>query len=69
MYRGPAPVKLTAVPKPAGAPNDGKSETTAAFSQPGDYMLRAQLGNGNGEQCCWTTAHVKVTVTGAPTGK
>ena len=59
------------------AADGGKSETTATFGAPGDYVLRLQ-GNdatgdgGGGEQCCWTNAHVKVTVSGArvsPTGK
>ena len=33
----------------------------------GEYVLRAQISDesgesGGGDQCCWTTAHVKVTV-------
>jgi len=43
--------------------------TTVTFSEPGQYRLMA-IGNDNssgpGEgstrQCCWTTAHVDVTV-------
>jgi hypothetical protein len=36
-------------------------------SAPGDYVLRALANDassegGGGFQCCWTTAHVKVTV-------
>ena len=52
---------------------DGKVTTTATFSQPGEYVLRAQVNDrsgdgGGGFQCCWTNAHVKVTITGnAPT--
>jgi hypothetical protein len=45
---------------------DGKS-TTATFSTPGEYVLRAQGTDlsgegGGGFQCCWTSAVVKVTV-------
>jgi hypothetical protein len=44
-----------------------KAETTATFSAPGEYILRATANDssgdgGGGDQCCWTTAHVKVTV-------
>jgi hypothetical protein len=45
----------------------GQSTTTASFSAPGDYQLRVQVNDATGEggggfQCCWTNAHVKVTV-------
>jgi hypothetical protein len=49
------------------ATTGGKTETTATFDTPGEYVLRVQ-GNdqsgdgGGGEQCCWTNGHVKVTV-------
>jgi hypothetical protein len=49
----------------------GKAATTATFSEPGEYVLRAQ-GNdwsgdgGRGFQCCWSNAQVKVTVKPAP---
>ena len=52
---------------PVDAANGGKTETTATFDAPGEYVLRVQ-GNdqsgdgGGGEQCCWTNGHVKVTV-------
>ena len=44
-----------------------EATTTATFSAPGDYMLRAQVNDnsgdgGNGEQCCWTNALVRVNV-------
>ena len=47
--------------------DDGKSTTTATFSAPGEYMLRAQANDNSGEggggfQCCWTNAYVKVTI-------
>jgi hypothetical protein len=49
---------------------DGKASTTATFSEPGEYILRAQANDTTGEggrgfQCCWTNVHVKVTVTPA----
>jgi hypothetical protein len=44
-----------------------EASTTATFTVPGEYVLRAQISDesgesGGGDQCCWTTAHVKVTV-------
>lgn len=44
-----------------------EAKTTATFSAPGEYVLRAQVNDksgdgGGGEQCCWTDALVKVTV-------
>ena len=44
-----------------------EARTTATFSAPGEYVVRAQVNDesgdgGNGEQCCWTTAHIKVLV-------
>jgi len=49
----------------------GKASTTATFSEPGEYVLRAQLndatGNGGGgDQCCWSNVHIKVNVQAAP---
>jgi hypothetical protein len=73
-HRGPGKVTF-ANAKPA-IDASGKTETTATFDTPGEYVLRAQ-GNdatgdgGGGEQCCWTNAHIKVVVTGgnvSPTG-
>lgn len=45
----------------------GNATTTATFSAPGEYILRVQSNDATGEggggfQCCWTNAHVKVTV-------
>ena len=38
--------------------------TRLTFSQPGDYVLLAQVLNGSFvNQCCWTNAYVTVTVT------
>jgi hypothetical protein len=44
-----------------------EATTTATFDAPGQYVLRAQVNDssgdgGSGMQCCWTTAHVNVTV-------
>jgi hypothetical protein len=45
----------------------GRASTTAKFSAPGDYIVRVQANDSSGDggggfQCCWTNAHVKVTV-------
>jgi hypothetical protein len=63
-YRGPGNVTFAAVPRAAGAPapTDGMAQTNATFDAPGDYIIRVQTGQTNGEQCCWTNAHVKVAV-------
>jgi hypothetical protein len=47
--------------------SDGKTATTVTFTAPGEYLLRVQANDisgegGGGFQCCWTNAHVKVTV-------
>jgi hypothetical protein len=44
-----------------------EATTTATFSAPGEYVVRAQVNDtsgdgGGGDQCCWTTAHVRVNV-------
>jgi hypothetical protein len=74
MYRGPADVKFengkleTQKGGKINEPYTGKMTTTAKFTAPGDYVLEV-TGNdysgvgGGGEQCCWTTALVKVNVT------
>jgi hypothetical protein len=70
-YRGPGDVKIAH--ETINLENDGdakkfvEAKTTATFSAPGTYWLRAQVndssGNGGGgDQCCWTTAHVVVNV-------
>ncbi len=47
----------------------GEAATTALFSEPGEYLLRARVDNWDandstgGDQCCWTNAYVRVTVT------
>ena len=75
-YRGPGTVTFAkekpAVEKiegkgPEAAPFNGKSTTTATFSEPGEYVLLVVANDWSGEggrgfQCCWTTGHVKVSV-------
>ena len=44
-----------------------EATTQATFDAPGEYILRAQVNDesgdgGGGDQCCWTTALVKITV-------
>ena len=46
---------------------NGKAVTTVTFSEPGDYMVHATVNDlsgvgGGGFQCCWTNAHVAVSV-------
>jgi hypothetical protein len=54
-------------PQPSGAAFSGKGSTTATFSEPGEYVLLVVANDwsgdgGRGFQCCWTPAHVKVSV-------
>jgi hypothetical protein len=44
-----------------------EATTTATFSAPGEYVIRAQVNDssgdgGGGDQCCWTTALLRVDV-------
>ncbi len=70
-YRGPGDVKIASETINLVNDRDAKkfveAKTTATFSAPGTYWLRAQVndssGNGGGgDQCCWTTAHIVVNV-------
>jgi hypothetical protein len=60
-------VKFEREKLPIETPQGGKVTTTATFTTPGAYVLRVE-GNdssgvgGSGFQCCWTNAHVAVTV-------
>jgi hypothetical protein len=76
MYRGPAAVTFgnttPSLEALAGGrvnePFQGRGATTASFPEPGEYLLHVTVNDysgegGGGEQCCWTTAIVKVTVT------
>jgi hypothetical protein len=70
-HRAPGEVTLTRDRIPlytGGDPAQAvEAATTATFHAPGEYVLRAQVNDesgdgGGGDQCCWTTAHVRVTV-------
>ena len=47
----------------------GTASVYATFSEPGEYLMRARVDNFNssdsssGDQCCWTNAYIRVTVT------
>jgi hypothetical protein len=65
-FRGPGDVTF-AEPKLTIDRTDSKATTIATFNADGDYILRAQVNDASGEggggfQCCWTNAHVRVTV-------
>jgi hypothetical protein len=64
-FRGPGEVTFDP-PRPM-SDAEGKATTSAKFSAPGEYILRIQANDatgdgGGGFQCCWTNAHIKVTV-------
>ena len=66
-FRGPGDVKFDNVKPSIDRANGGKSTVNATFSAPGDYILRLEANDstgagGGGFQCCWTSAHVGVTV-------
>jgi hypothetical protein len=75
LLRGPAAVKFDPVRPTIDRDAGGKATTTATFTEPGEYILRVQGNDSTGEggggfQCCWTNAHVKVTVKAAsPSGE
>jgi hypothetical protein len=70
-YRGPGDVVIAEAKIPLITKGDEKlvleAKTTATFSAPGEYWLLATVNDlsgdgGGGDQCCWTSAHVKVVV-------
>ncbi len=68
-FRGPGEVKFDKE-KPAIDKTDGKSVVNATFSAPGEYILRLESNDstgqgGGGFQCCWSNAHVAVSVKAA----
>jgi hypothetical protein len=80
-FRGPGTVTF-ANPRPVVEKADfkappsttftGKAQTSATFSEPGDYILRVVANDwtgdgGRGFQCCWSNAQVKVSV--KPSGR
>jgi hypothetical protein len=46
----------------------GRASTSAAFTEPGEYVLRVRADNfgrfdtSPGNQCCWTNGYIRVTV-------
>jgi hypothetical protein len=71
-HRGPGEVTFSNA-RPA-VEKGGAVSTIATFSQPGDYIVRAQVNDrsgdgGGGFQCCWTNAHIRVTVKPGSTTK
>ena len=66
-YRGSGQVTFAAAKPPIDKADGGKATTTVTFSEPGEYILRVQANDqsgdgGGGFQCCWSNAHVAVTV-------
>ena len=67
MFRGPGAVKFENQKPKIAIDEGGKATTTATFSAPGEYILRVQGNDSTGEggggfQCCWSNAHVAVSV-------
>jgi hypothetical protein len=72
LFRGPGAVTFDPANPKADMANGGQSATKATFAAPGDYVVRLQANDSTGEggggfQCCWTNAHVKVSVKPART--
>jgi hypothetical protein len=68
-YRGPGAVTFST---PAAKLAGGKAQTSASFSEPGEYVLQAVVDDGSGESagnfgyhCCWTNAQMKISVGGS----
>ena len=68
-YRGPGNVTFGSATERV---ENAKAETTATFSEPGEYLLQAVVDDGSGEaagnfgyHCCWTNAQIKVMVDGS----
>ena len=74
VFRGPGNVTFSQARPTLDRANGGKASTNATFSAPGDYILRLQANDSSGDggggfQCCWTNAHVAVTVKAAAASK
>ena len=68
-YRGPG--EVTFAERDPAVGSDGRAETAATFSAPGDYVLRVLAWDDSGGQaavmaggffCCWTNAFLPVQV-------
>jgi hypothetical protein len=73
-FRGPGDVTFSQARPTLDRNDGGKATTTATFNAPGDYILRVQANDSSGEggggfQCCWTNAHVAVSVKAAAASK
>ena len=71
-FRGPGDVKFDNVKPTIDTEHGGKVTTNATFSAAGEYVLRLESNDstgtgGGGFQCCWSTAHVAVSVKAAET--
>jgi hypothetical protein len=71
-FRGPGDVKFDNVKPAIDTEHGGKVTTNATFSAAGEYILRLESNDstgtgGGGFQCCWSTAHVAVSVKAAET--
>jgi hypothetical protein len=62
VWRGPAGVVFE---PPRAVPEDGKTTTTATFTQPGEYVLRARAS----DNAITVQQDVKVVVTGTPSAQ
>ena len=63
-YRGPQTGGITFAP-PTALLQDGKSITTASFSEPGEYVIQGVVDDGSllaGTYCCWVSSEVRVVV-------
>jgi hypothetical protein len=71
-FRGPGDVKFDNAKPAIDTEHGGKVSTNATFSAAGEYVLRLESNDstgigGGGFQCCWSTAHVAVSVKAAET--
>ena len=68
-HQGPAGAVLVDPRRITVEGGTGEATATVVFSEPGEYVLRARIDNWaandstGGDQCCWTNAYVRVTVT------
>ena len=67
VLRSPGEVEFSEPEQEFEESSDQNPTTTATFSEPGEYLLRVEAldetgEGGSGFQCCWTSAHVRVTV-------
>ena len=68
-HQGPAGAISVAPRRVTVEGGTGEAAASVVFSEPGEYVLRARIDNWDandstgGDQCCWTNAYVRVTVT------